>query len=193
MLASSEKVLGRPVTEKALKATLFGHFCAGEDADHITPVLENLEKYGIGFILDYATEGDSSSQDTAEEGEIQTAFTSFRTVGRIDLESEAKRDKCAAEFKRCIHDAASIGLLKGTYVAIRLTALADPDLLNRISRAVTETKRLFEALDIQKMGRSVARTLKWDTSKSCCYESTFTLGVMKTIMVTSFACRTSSS
>lgn len=153
ILTSSEKVLGRPVTEKALKATLFGHFCAGEDADHITPGLENLEKYGIGFILDYATEGDCSSPDSTEEGgEIQTASSAFRTVGRTNLESEAQRDKYAEEFKMCIHNAASIGLHKDSYVAIKLSALANPALLNRMSKAVTEAKRLFEALDIEKNG-----------------------------------------
>jgi len=47
-----------------MKATFYGHFVAGEDQDAIKPVIKNLEKFGVGAILDYSVEEDLSENET---------------------------------------------------------------------------------------------------------------------------------
>ena len=47
-----------------MKATFYGHFVAGEDQEAIKPVIKNLEKFGVGAILDYSVEEDLSENET---------------------------------------------------------------------------------------------------------------------------------
>ena len=47
-----------------MKSTFYGHFVAGEDQDAIKPVIKNLEKFGVGAILDYSVEEDLSENET---------------------------------------------------------------------------------------------------------------------------------
>ena len=49
-----------------MRRTFFRHFCAGEDAESIKPVIHELERNGIGAILDYAAEADLE-EGAAEE------------------------------------------------------------------------------------------------------------------------------
>ena len=48
MLKFSRNVLGDRIIDATLKATLFGHFCAGENETKIQPVIKQLEQAGIG-------------------------------------------------------------------------------------------------------------------------------------------------
>ena len=45
-------------TKWFLKKSFFGHFCAGETAEELLPVVDKLRNNGIGSILDYAAESD---------------------------------------------------------------------------------------------------------------------------------------
>ena len=47
-----------------MKASFYGHFVAGEDQEAIRPVISNLEKFGVGSILDYSVEEDLSENET---------------------------------------------------------------------------------------------------------------------------------
>jgi len=47
-----------------MKASFYGHFVAGEDQEAIKPVISNLEKFGVGSILDYSVEEDLSENET---------------------------------------------------------------------------------------------------------------------------------
>lgn len=47
-----------------MKASFYGHFVAGEDQEAIKPVISNLEKFGVGAILDYSVEEDLSENET---------------------------------------------------------------------------------------------------------------------------------
>ena len=55
LLIFGRKVLGGTIVDSVLKATLYGHFCAGEDQNRIRPVLKKLEASGVGSILDYVS------------------------------------------------------------------------------------------------------------------------------------------
>ena len=47
-----------------MKVSFYGHFVAGEDQEDIKPVISNLEKFGVGSILDYSVEEDMSQEET---------------------------------------------------------------------------------------------------------------------------------
>lgn len=129
------------VTNALLKATLYGHFCAGEDQARIQPVVKKLHDSGVGNILDYAAESDELSAPPSEH-----AMPIQSTVAReYDYESEAKCDQHLETFMQCINDVAA-GSNDG-YAAVKVTALGNPKLLSRMSQAITEAKRLFQMFD----------------------------------------------
>ncbi|CAJ1936507.1 unnamed protein product [Cylindrotheca closterium] len=131
------------LTDKILKQTLYGHFCAGEDRERIQPVIDSLNSFGVGAILDYAAESD----DPASSGQVpDEAIQPTSAVAReYDYESEAKCDKHLDTFLQCINDVAA-GSDDG-YAAIKVTALGNPKLLARVSQAFEEAKQLFAKFD----------------------------------------------
>jgi proline dehydrogenase len=151
LLIASRKILGGTLTDFGLKATLFGHFCAGEDELKIRPVLKKLDEVGIGSILDYAAENDGSPEASKVQG-IEPAPGSLRRVREYDYEDEAKCDGHVEVFKKCINDVASLGSDKDGFAAIKVTALGNPKLLARMSTAIVEASRLFEQFDHNKDG-----------------------------------------
>mmetsp|Transcript_26166 Transcript_26166/g.40254 ORF Transcript_26166/g.40254 Transcript_26166/m.40254 type:complete len:580 (+) Transcript_26166:76-1815(+) len=154
LLRLSRKVLGGTITDGVLKASLYGHFCAGEDQKRIQPVLKRLDSAGVGSILDYAAESDGEpSPARVDKGKL--APHALRKVREYDYESEAQCDRHVETFKACINDVASLGGKDG-YAAIKVTALGNPKLLARMSQAITEAKRLFEKFD-DNMDGSVSR------------------------------------
>jgi proline dehydrogenase len=58
----SRQLLGKKLFTAVMKATVYGHFVAGEDQDSIKPVVENMVKYGVRPILDYSVEDDLNSE-----------------------------------------------------------------------------------------------------------------------------------
>ena len=64
LLHLGQKVLGKPLFRRLMKASFYGHFVAGEDQEAIKPVISNLEKFGVGSILDYSVEEDLSENET---------------------------------------------------------------------------------------------------------------------------------
>eukprot|EP00536_Pseudo-nitzschia_multiseries_P008640 jgi/Psemu1/257415/estExt_Genewise1Plus.C_2220037 len=132
------------LVHEALRATLYGQFCAGEDRERMLPVLETLERSGVGTILDYAAEesddgggttGDKSKSKREQEYEYE-----------YDRASEERCDRHLGNFLQCIRDAEASTTHHG-YAAIKMTALGNPNLLARLSTAIAETKRLFAVFD----------------------------------------------
>ena len=58
LLAASRRVLGEALTMKLLRATFFGHFCAGETAADAKNTVQTLRTANINAIMDYAAEAD---------------------------------------------------------------------------------------------------------------------------------------
>jgi proline dehydrogenase len=153
LLKMSRRIITPTATDLLLKATMYGHFCAGEDQERIQPVVKKLDEFGVGNILDYAAESDESFSSPNES--ICTMNANLYSKGNVtareyDYESEAQCDKHVEHFKQCITDV-SAGSKDG-YAAIKVTALGNPKLLSRMSVAITEAKRLFEKFDTNKDG-----------------------------------------
>mgnify|MGYP005680704701 CR=1 FL=1 len=146
MLWLGRKIVGGRIVDMILKATLYGHFCAGEDQERIRPVLQSLANAGVGSILDYAAENDSGDGETTESAEFNI------TAREYDYESEAKCDKHTSTFIKCIKDVGALNPNHDGYAAVKVTALGNPKLLARLSTAIVEAKRLFEVFDLDGDG-----------------------------------------
>lgn len=46
-----------------IKKTVFGHFCGGESIKECSSTIQELQRYGIGSILDYSVEGEDNEHD----------------------------------------------------------------------------------------------------------------------------------
>jgi hypothetical protein len=143
-LRTSRFLLGSRITNAALKATLYSHFCAGEDQERIRPIIQKLQDAGIGSILDYAAENDQPNMATAPLPDLPLEEQNIR-VQTYDYESEAQCDRHVETFGRCINDVASLG--PDGFAAVKITALGNPKLLARLSTAIVEAKRLFQIFD----------------------------------------------
>ena len=143
MLYLSNSILGSSVTESVLRRTFFAHFCAGEDATSIVPTLKKLRSHGVGGILDYAAEADL--------GEASAPVLENQPSRTYPYESEAQ---CEANLHiflsavRAVKDTTPDG-----FAAVKVTALGDPALLERVSNAVVELRAFFNRLDPSNSGR----------------------------------------
>ena len=147
-LALSRRLLGPTLTDTLLRHTLFAHFVAGETAEGIRPLLSRLHGCGVGGILDYAAEADLSTPQPSDEA---AADDYNNQPARVFLyESETECDANTETFLRCItavRDATPEG-----FAAVKVTALGDPQLLERCSTALVELQRFFATLDADGSG-----------------------------------------
>ncbi|XP_020609851.1 proline dehydrogenase 1, mitochondrial-like [Orbicella faveolata] len=181
LLHLGQKVLGKHLFRRLLKASFYGHFVAGEDQEAIKPVISNLEKFGVGAILDYSVEEDLSENETkgqmgnnpdesldpADEHAQYKPHVEFadRRKGVYSArtyfyEGEEECDTRLNTFLKCI-DAAG-GASKDGFAAIKVTALGRPQILMRISEILNQTQYFFDHLasdsvTMDKIGNSVAR------------------------------------
>ena len=137
-LALSRRLLGESTTHALLRHTVFAHFVAGEDAAEIAPKLQQLHGVGVGGILDYAAEADLSSPPATPPD--------FNQPSRVyTYESEEKCDANLAVFLEAV-DAVHATTPEG-FAAVKVTALGDPQLLERASTALVQLRAFFETLD----------------------------------------------
>lgn len=142
MLNMAYRFPGKTVTNSVLRASLYGQFCAGKDREDIEPALTQLQELGVGCILDYAAESD----DTAPESSEPALSPQHPVARQYDYESESQCDKNLKSFQKCILDAASLSS-KDSFAAAKVTALGNPKLLARMSRAIVESELLFQKFD----------------------------------------------
>lgn len=121
LLGVSRAIIGRKATDKAVEATFFKHFCAGTNAETIKPTLAYLKQRGILPILNFAAE-DDVDHGAAKEGD--------------DCAGEACLDANARIFMRSVVDCDNRGA-RG-FVSIKVTGLAQPVLLERMSEVLAE-------------------------------------------------------
>ena len=152
LLRISYKRLGDSITDKILKKTYFAHFCAGEDEREIIPVINEYERDGIGSILDYAAEADITD-DTIEVIEGLTEEEKDINVRTYAYKNELLCDERALTFDKCLRSANVVkGASSNGFVAVKVTALTNPKLLEKMSKVVVEIRNLFLKFDKNKDG-----------------------------------------
>jgi proline dehydrogenase len=153
ILRACYRYLGETITSALLKLTFFGHFCAGVDAEDIRPTVTKLERSGVGSILDYAAEADVEEQPVKSAEATNASPTKGPMVqGRTyEFETEEVCDQHAAIFESCIRAVKAVS--PTGFAAIKITALGDPKLLERMSTAITELHNLFTKFDVEKKGK----------------------------------------
>lgn len=152
LLRVSYKILGERITNGIMKRTYYAHFCAGEDENKIIPVVNELERHGIGSILDYAAEADITD-DTIEVIEGLTEEEKDISVRTYEYKNEVLCDERAKTFEKCLRSANAVkGATNNGFVAVKVTALTNPKLLEKMSRMVVEIRNLFLKFDTQKNG-----------------------------------------
>ena len=155
LLKLSTKVLGRDITDGLLRRTFFGHFCAGEDGDDARRVVERLGRDNVGPILDYAAEGDgtATAADAPPPPPPPTAALFNQPARVYSYASEVECDRHASIFASCIRSARDVSTIPGQgFAAIKVTALGDPALLERMSIAIVEIRNLFGKFDVGGTG-----------------------------------------
>jgi hydroxyproline dehydrogenase len=135
LLAASRRVLGVGATHAILRHTFFGHFCAGEDAVAIRPVVQRLADAGIGAILDFAAEADVGSHTSyAPAPPAATEAAAPEAAGeRVYDANLALVLSCVESAAAAAADAAARGRTVAGLAACKLTGLTDPSVLERLS------------------------------------------------------------
>lgn len=148
MIRQSYITLGDNVTDFVLRKTFFGHFCAGEDTSDMNPTIRMLESAGIGSILDYAAEADIVEDEirplTPPEVQIKSRV--------YDYYNEEICDARAKVFESCIESAHTLKGSKDAFAAVKITALGNPKLLERVSTSIVEIRNLFHKFDVDNSG-----------------------------------------
>lgn len=171
-----KKVLGQKAFDQLMKMTFYGQFVAGEDHISIKPLIQKNQAFGVGSVLDYSVEEDigqeeanqketGSSISTADSGTIGKDYRKRNNEAGMRLggtqrevirdctyfyADEAKCDQHMEIFMRCIK--ASGGSSIDGFSAIKITALARPQLLLQFSEVLTKWQRFFTFLASQQDG-----------------------------------------
>lgn len=149
-------MLGDKPTDYVLRKTFFGHFCAGEDTSDMGPTINMLEGAGIGAILDYAAEA-----DIVEDVIRPLTSAEVRIKTRVyDYYDEEICDSRAKVFESCIRSAHELQGKKDAFAAVKITALGNPKLLERISTSIVEIRNLFLKFDVDNSGHVSKKEFK---------------------------------
>eukprot|EP00941_MAST-03F_sp_MAST-3F-sp1_P003403 g3403.t1 len=155
LLAYSKRFLGDNIVSAFFRPTFFRHFCAGVDEENIKPTVRHLNSFGVGGILDYAAEADLDSLPKGEENSIldlpenePSSQSVARTYAYVD---EMACDENVKIFEDCIKSVRNVS--PEGFAAIKITALGNPKLLERVSQALNEIRHMFKRYDADRDGR----------------------------------------
>lgn len=147
LILVSRKILGNSFTNFIMRHSFFGQFCAGETPSDIQPVVRHLEENGIGSILDYCAEADISEGDKVDVKPDQIA-QQCRVYSYTDEQLCDSHMKTFEDCIRAVHAVSPTG-----FAAIKITALGNPVLLERMSSALVQLQLFFKKLDTANTGR----------------------------------------
>ena len=143
ILHNANAVIGKNATEGLLRHTAFAHFVAGETTEDIAPKLDTLRSMGVGGILDYAAESDLEAAPS-DDSTVNQPSRVHRHV-----------DERHCDFNKDIFLAAVDAVHATTpegFAAVKVTALGDPALLERVSTALVQLRAFFHRLDTSGRG-----------------------------------------
>jgi proline dehydrogenase len=136
ILDVSNKFFGQKITNSVIEKTFFAHFCAGEDAESIKPVIKRLESQGIHSILDFAAEKDKKADEIVQSGIQSRAYDE-------QIEEQECEDNVEI-FLECIRAASQF---ENGFAAIKVTGLGRPILLEALASVVYAVRKAFIDLD----------------------------------------------
>ena len=147
----SRMVFGNTLTDAVLRQTFYKHFCAGKDTETIRPKIEQLRnESNIGAILDYAAENEGEVCNVS--GPAIVTQPPYNQPARIyEYKSESDCDRHVETFLSCIRSVRDT--TPDGFAAMKLTALGQPQLLERLSTAILESQKLFFQCDTNLDGK----------------------------------------
>lgn len=145
IIECSYRVLGKSITNAFIGPLFFQQFCAGEDFKKTT---DSLRKNGILSILDYCAEAESCTNISQWTGNNTPKHQKpINQPARIyTYFSEAQCDRHRDNFLDCIRairDASSFDNGQGKFMALKVTALGNPKLLERVSSVILRSREEF--------------------------------------------------
>ncbi|CAE7550855.1 PRODH [Symbiodinium sp. CCMP2592] len=139
----SVKILGSRLAHLLLKKTLLAHFCAGEDSQDILPQVRKLARHNVGGILENCAEAlhlaSTDPSGICEEivgGPMSSRSYDYMIEARCDAYTDIVRSTVQA-----VKDVSLDG-----FASIKLSGLGNPQLLERLSRCLSERCRLYKRL-----------------------------------------------
>ena len=157
LIALSYQCFGRTITDTIIKATFFRQFCGGESPADLKPTIQILNKSGINGILDYAAENapdeettTTTTTTTAVTGAAGTTTKTNQPARTFWYQNEEQCDHHVDIFKACI--LAVKDVTPNGFAALKITALGDPILLERMSTCISECYKLMEVFDTNNDG-----------------------------------------
>jgi hypothetical protein len=114
-----------PVLNAIVKQTFFKHFCGGEDLKEVVPTMKKLAQSNVGSILDLAIEADLDAIDLSG---VQAQQATMQMVNSL---------------KECIDIASH---QPESFIAVKVTALAPPSLLQSWSNTLTALRVAFDEI-----------------------------------------------
>ncbi|KAJ1963874.1 proline dehydrogenase [Dipsacomyces acuminosporus] len=128
------------LSNAVVRRTFFSWFCAGEKEGEIVHSMRRLKDSGIGSILDFSAEA-----DLEEDG-----GNAPRDTAAVRAHANVKADAFAKEYLHGLHMATQV---PGSFAAIKVTGLADPEVLYRLSQPYMPMRDAFVKADYDKDGR----------------------------------------
>eukprot|EP00192_Tetraselmis_astigmatica_P004277 CAMPEP_0117678136 /NCGR_PEP_ID=MMETSP0804-20121206/17125_1 /TAXON_ID=1074897 /ORGANISM="Tetraselmis astigmatica, Strain CCMP880" /LENGTH=500 /DNA_ID=CAMNT_0005487481 /DNA_START=413 /DNA_END=1915 /DNA_ORIENTATION=- len=120
-LLNTASQVSKSLTDSVVKKTFFAHFCAGENEDEVKPVMQKLGSSHVGSILDYAAEADLDTEEDPSSGR--------------PVYLQKTEDHCDGNLKKYLNaiSLATNATEGGGVVAVKITSLGNPALLQRMS------------------------------------------------------------
>ncbi|KAJ1935832.1 proline dehydrogenase, partial [Linderina macrospora] len=141
MLKAFEKMRLSWLSNAVMRRTFFAWFCAGEKEKEIVQAMRGLKEAGVGSILDFSAEADLADDHAAAvAGSADTARA----------QANVKADAFAKEYLHGLHMSEQV---PGSFAAIKVTGLADPEVLYRLSMPYRPLREAFVAADHDNDGR----------------------------------------
>ncbi|KAJ2726046.1 proline dehydrogenase [Coemansia sp. Benny D115] len=125
------------LSNAVVRRTFFAWFCAGESEREIVHTMRRLRAAGIGSILDFSAEADLAEGTAADPAAARA-------------QANVQADAFAKEY---LHGLQMAGQVSGAFAAVKITGLADPEVLFRLSQPHRRVREAFMAADADGDGR----------------------------------------
>merc|ERR1719394_447124 len=146
LMTAGKKILGENLFSFLMKNTVYGQFIGGEDKNDIENLISELASVGIRPMLNYTVEediGENLSENPNANGVYEKV--------------EAQADRYVEYFKISVEAAKKY---PNGLAAIKLTPLARPEIIFKLSSCVSSWRKLFEILssqDAEILSRKITR------------------------------------